>query len=122
MPCLAYLGSDGLGNPQRSDWARFQRLVTRALAAGPADGIADLEDALALVCGRRTTGFTRRTAEEHNGFRRAHEARRGRYHSASCRGACFARPGQRVFNVTADGELMMPLAGFHTAVRYQLPP
>ena len=36
-------------------------------------------------------------------------------------GACFARPGQRVFNVTADGELMMSLAEFHTAVRYRLP-
>jgi acetolactate synthase-1/2/3 large subunit len=36
-------------------------------------------------------------------------------------GACFARHGQRVFNVTADGELMMSLAEFHTAVRYQLP-
>ncbi|MFJ6895152.1 thiamine pyrophosphate-binding protein [Streptomyces hokutonensis] len=36
-------------------------------------------------------------------------------------GACFARPGRRVFNVTADGELMMSLAEFHTAVRYRLP-
>lgn len=36
-------------------------------------------------------------------------------------GACFARPGQRVFHVTADGELMMSLAELHTAIRYRLP-
>jgi acetolactate synthase-1/2/3 large subunit len=36
-------------------------------------------------------------------------------------GACFARPGRRVFHVTADGELMMGLAELHTAVRYHLP-
>jgi thiamine pyrophosphate-dependent acetolactate synthase large subunit-like protein len=36
-------------------------------------------------------------------------------------GACFARPGHRVYNVTADGELMMSLAELHTAVRYRLP-
>ncbi|MFG3041938.1 thiamine pyrophosphate-dependent enzyme [Streptomyces sp. NPDC048330] len=36
-------------------------------------------------------------------------------------GACFARPGERVHHVTADGELMMSLAELHTAVRYHLP-
>lgn len=36
-------------------------------------------------------------------------------------GACFARPGERVFHVTADGEFMMALAEFHTAIRYRLP-
>ncbi|MFF2024217.1 thiamine pyrophosphate-binding protein [Streptomyces sp. NPDC058171] len=35
-------------------------------------------------------------------------------------GACFARPGERVFHVTGDGELMMGLADLHTAVRYGL--
>lgn len=35
-------------------------------------------------------------------------------------GACFARPGERVFHVTADGELLMALAELHTAIRYQL--
>ncbi|PRH79995.1 hypothetical protein C6N75_06650 [Streptomyces solincola] len=32
-------------------------------------------------------------------------------------GACFARPGERVHHITADGELMMSLAELHTAVR-----
>ena len=36
-------------------------------------------------------------------------------------GACFARPNERVFHVTADGELMMALAELHTAIRYRLP-
>jgi acetolactate synthase I/II/III large subunit len=36
-------------------------------------------------------------------------------------GACFARPGERVYLVTADGELMMGLAEFDTAIRYRLP-
>ncbi|MFS0691223.1 thiamine pyrophosphate-binding protein [Streptomyces nitrosporeus] len=36
-------------------------------------------------------------------------------------GACFARPGQRVYHVTGDGELMMALAELHTAVHYRLP-
>jgi thiamine pyrophosphate-dependent acetolactate synthase large subunit-like protein len=36
-------------------------------------------------------------------------------------GACFARPGERVTHVTADGDLMMGLAEFDTAARYSLP-
>jgi acetolactate synthase I/II/III large subunit len=36
-------------------------------------------------------------------------------------GGCFARPGERVHLVTADGELMMSLAEFDTAIRYRLP-
>jgi acetolactate synthase I/II/III large subunit len=36
-------------------------------------------------------------------------------------GACFARPGERVYLITADGELMMSLAEFDTAIRYRLP-
>ncbi|MEU6346247.1 LysM peptidoglycan-binding domain-containing protein [Streptomyces sp. NPDC046977] len=40
----------------RSDWAEFQRLATRALAAGPVAGMADLEAALALVRGRPFDG------------------------------------------------------------------
>jgi acetolactate synthase I/II/III large subunit len=35
-------------------------------------------------------------------------------------GACFARPGRRVFLVTGDGDLMMGLSEFDTAVRYGL--
>ncbi|MFD8078221.1 LysM peptidoglycan-binding domain-containing protein [Streptomyces sp. NPDC059718] len=40
----------------RSDWATFQDLATRGLAAGPAAGMADLEAALALVRGRPFDG------------------------------------------------------------------
>ncbi|MFB7293617.1 AfsR/SARP family transcriptional regulator [Actinacidiphila glaucinigra] len=40
----------------RSDWATFQDLATRGLAAGPVAGIADLEAALALVRGRPFDG------------------------------------------------------------------
>ncbi|AJE80391.1 thiamine pyrophosphate enzyme-like TPP binding region [Streptomyces albus] len=36
-------------------------------------------------------------------------------------GACFARPGRRVFHVTGDGDFMMGLAELDTAVRYRLP-
>lgn len=36
-------------------------------------------------------------------------------------GACFAQPGRRVYHVTGDGEFLMALAEFETAVRYQLP-
>jgi acetolactate synthase I/II/III large subunit len=36
-------------------------------------------------------------------------------------GGCFARCGERVYLVTADGELMMSLAEFDTAIRYRLP-
>jgi thiamine pyrophosphate-dependent acetolactate synthase large subunit-like protein len=36
-------------------------------------------------------------------------------------GGCFARPGERITHVTADGALMMGLAEFDTAVRYSLP-
>jgi acetolactate synthase I/II/III large subunit len=36
-------------------------------------------------------------------------------------GACFARPGERVTHVTADGDFMMGLAEFDTAARYSLP-
>jgi thiamine pyrophosphate-dependent acetolactate synthase large subunit-like protein len=36
-------------------------------------------------------------------------------------GAAFARPGKRITHVTADGDFMMNLADFDTAVRYQLP-
>ena len=36
-------------------------------------------------------------------------------------GAAFARRGERVYHLTADGEFMMNLADFHTAVNYALP-
>jgi acetolactate synthase-1/2/3 large subunit len=36
-------------------------------------------------------------------------------------GAAFARPGKRIYHLTADGDFMMSLADFHTAVRYHLP-
>jgi acetolactate synthase I/II/III large subunit len=36
-------------------------------------------------------------------------------------GGCFARPGERMYHVTADGEFLMGIADFHTAVRYRLP-
>jgi thiamine pyrophosphate-dependent acetolactate synthase large subunit-like protein len=36
-------------------------------------------------------------------------------------GGCFARPGERMYHVTADGEFLMGMADFHTAVRYRLP-
>jgi acetolactate synthase I/II/III large subunit len=36
-------------------------------------------------------------------------------------GAAFARPGERVYHLTADGEFMMNLADFHTAVSNALP-
>jgi thiamine pyrophosphate-dependent acetolactate synthase large subunit-like protein len=36
-------------------------------------------------------------------------------------GAAFARRGERVYHLTADGEFMMSLADFHTAVNYALP-
>ncbi|MGW6859179.1 LysM peptidoglycan-binding domain-containing protein [Streptomyces xanthophaeus] len=41
-----------------SDWDLFQQLATRGLAAGPKDGTADLESALALVRGRPFDGRT----------------------------------------------------------------
>ncbi|KQZ17655.1 hypothetical protein ASD51_31175 [Streptomyces sp. Root55] len=40
----------------RSDWARFQKLATRGLAAGPGTGIPDLENALGLVRGKPLEG------------------------------------------------------------------
>ncbi|MFD6280778.1 bacterial transcriptional activator domain-containing protein [Streptomyces sp. NPDC060209] len=40
----------------RSDWDRFQKLATRALAAGPDTGIPDLENALGLVRGKPFEG------------------------------------------------------------------
>ncbi|MFJ8620230.1 LysM peptidoglycan-binding domain-containing protein [Streptomyces clavifer] len=40
----------------RCDWARFQKLATRGLAAGPGTGIADLEKALGLVRGKPLEG------------------------------------------------------------------
>jgi acetolactate synthase-1/2/3 large subunit len=40
---------------------------------------------------------------------------------ATAIGAAFARPGRRVYHLTADGEFMMSLSDFHTAVRYSLP-
>jgi hypothetical protein len=40
----------------RSDWAAFQHLATRGLAAGPEAGIPDLENALSLVRGRPFEG------------------------------------------------------------------
>jgi acetolactate synthase I/II/III large subunit len=36
-------------------------------------------------------------------------------------GAAFARPGERVYHLTTDGEFMMNLADFHTAVNRKLP-
>jgi thiamine pyrophosphate-dependent acetolactate synthase large subunit-like protein len=36
-------------------------------------------------------------------------------------GAAFARPNDRVYHLTTDGEFMMNLADFHTAVNYKLP-
>jgi acetolactate synthase I/II/III large subunit len=36
-------------------------------------------------------------------------------------GAAFARPGERVYHLTADGEFMMNLGDFHTAVNNNLP-
>jgi acetolactate synthase I/II/III large subunit len=36
-------------------------------------------------------------------------------------GACFARPGERVTHVTADGDFMMGLAELDTAARHSLP-
>ncbi|MFD8952800.1 LysM peptidoglycan-binding domain-containing protein [Streptomyces xanthophaeus] len=41
-----------------SDWDLFQQLATRGLAAGPKEGTADLESALALVRGRPFNGRT----------------------------------------------------------------
>ncbi|MEW2093666.1 LysM peptidoglycan-binding domain-containing protein [Streptomyces sp. NPDC006682] len=40
----------------RCDWARFQKLATRGLAAGPGTGIPDLENALGLVRGKPLEG------------------------------------------------------------------
>jgi acetolactate synthase-1/2/3 large subunit len=40
---------------------------------------------------------------------------------ATAIGASFARPGQRVYHMTCDGEFMMNLSDFHTAVLYRLP-
>ncbi|RPK71496.1 LysM domain/BON superfamily protein [Streptomyces sp. ADI97-07] len=40
----------------RSDWARFQKLAARGLAAGPSTGIPDLENALGLVRGKPLEG------------------------------------------------------------------
>lgn len=40
----------------RSDWDRFQHLAARGLAAGPAAGIPELEDALGLVRGKPFDG------------------------------------------------------------------
>jgi thiamine pyrophosphate-dependent acetolactate synthase large subunit-like protein len=40
---------------------------------------------------------------------------------ATAIGASFARPGERVYHLTCDGEFMMNLADFHTAVLYRLP-
>ncbi|MFD3328602.1 LysM peptidoglycan-binding domain-containing protein [Streptomyces sp. NPDC058701] len=39
-----------------SDWDAFKRLASRGLAAGPQDGIADLESAMALVRGKPFDG------------------------------------------------------------------
>lgn len=36
-------------------------------------------------------------------------------------GAAFARPGRRVYHLTADGDFMMNVADFHTAVNHKLP-
>ncbi|MFF8264304.1 LysM peptidoglycan-binding domain-containing protein [Streptomyces virginiae] len=41
-----------------SDWQQFQQLAAAGLAAGPAQGIADLESAMALVRGRPFDGRT----------------------------------------------------------------
>ncbi|MFF4429818.1 LysM peptidoglycan-binding domain-containing protein [Streptomyces sp. NPDC001513] len=41
-----------------SDWDHFQHLATRGLAAGPHDGMADLETAMALVRGKPFDGRT----------------------------------------------------------------
>ncbi|MEU9087479.1 LysM peptidoglycan-binding domain-containing protein [Streptomyces sp. NPDC048357] len=41
-----------------SDWDHFQHLATRGLAAGPQDGMADLEAAMALVRGKPFDGRT----------------------------------------------------------------
>ncbi|MFE0916102.1 hypothetical protein ACFW48_38615, partial [Streptomyces sp. NPDC058812] len=41
-----------------SDWQQFQQLATAGLAGGPAQGIADLESAMALVRGRPFDGRT----------------------------------------------------------------
>jgi acetolactate synthase-1/2/3 large subunit len=40
---------------------------------------------------------------------------------ATAIGAAIARPGRRLYHLTADGEFMMSLADFHTAVAYKLP-
>jgi len=40
---------------------------------------------------------------------------------ATAIGASFARPGERVYHLTCDGEFMMNLSDFHTAVLYRLP-
>jgi acetolactate synthase-1/2/3 large subunit len=40
---------------------------------------------------------------------------------ATAIGAAFARPGERVYHLTCDGEFMMNLADFHTVVLYRLP-
>lgn len=40
---------------------------------------------------------------------------------ATAIGAAFARPGKRVYHLTADGDFMMNLSDFDTAVRYKLP-
>jgi acetolactate synthase I/II/III large subunit len=40
---------------------------------------------------------------------------------ATAIGAAFARPGERVYHLTGDGEFMMNLSDFHTMVNYKLP-
>jgi acetolactate synthase I/II/III large subunit len=40
---------------------------------------------------------------------------------ATAIGAAFARPGQRIYHLTGDGEFMMNISDFHTAVAYKLP-
>jgi acetolactate synthase-1/2/3 large subunit len=40
---------------------------------------------------------------------------------ATAIGATFARPGKRIIHITADGDFLMNLADFDTAVRYQVP-
>jgi len=40
---------------------------------------------------------------------------------ATAIGAAIARPRRRLYHLTADGEFMMSLADFHTAVAYKLP-
>jgi acetolactate synthase-1/2/3 large subunit len=40
---------------------------------------------------------------------------------ATAIGAAFARPGQRIYHLTGDGEFMMNISDFQTAVAYKLP-